>query len=58
MSGACSTYGKDTEFIKNLVGNPEKRPFWRCRHRWKNNIKMDLKEIGCGGGGVDSLELG
>jgi hypothetical protein len=23
-----------------------KQPFGRPRHRWKNNIKMDLKEIG------------
>jgi len=30
---------------KILVGNPErKRPLGRLRHRWKNNIKMDLKE--------------
>jgi hypothetical protein len=30
-----------------LVGKPEeKRPLGRPRHRWVNNIKMDLKEIG------------
>jgi hypothetical protein len=29
------------------VGNPEgKRPVGRPRHRWVNNIKMDLREIG------------
>jgi hypothetical protein len=29
------------------VGNPEgKRPLGRTRHRWKGNIKMDLREIG------------
>jgi hypothetical protein len=29
-----------------LVGNPEgKRPLGRPRHRWMNNIKMDLSEI-------------
>ena len=28
-----------------LVGKPEgKRP----RHRWEDNIKMDLQEVGCG----------
>jgi len=32
------------------VGKPEgKRPLGRPRHRWENNIKMDLKEVGCGG---------
>jgi hypothetical protein len=30
-----------------LVGNPEgKRPLGRPRHRWIDNIKMDLLEIG------------
>jgi hypothetical protein len=32
-----------------LVGKPEgKRPLGRLRHRWENNIKMDLQEVGCG----------
>jgi hypothetical protein len=31
-----------------LVGNPEgKRQLGRPRHRWNNNIKMDLREWGC-----------
>jgi hypothetical protein len=30
-----------------LVGKPEgKRPLGRLRHRWMDNIKMDLLEIG------------
>jgi hypothetical protein len=39
-----------------LVGKPEgKRPWGRPRHRWEDNIKMDLKEVGgvCG----DWMEL-
>jgi hypothetical protein len=33
-----------------MVGKPEgKRPLGRPRFRWKDNIKMDLKEIGWGG---------
>jgi hypothetical protein len=29
-----------------LVGRPEgRRPLGRHRHRWKDNIKLDLKEI-------------
>jgi hypothetical protein len=29
-----------------LIGKPEgKRPLGRSRHRWEDNIKMDLKEI-------------
>ena len=36
--------------FKVLVGKPEgKRPFGRLRHRWEDNVKMDLQEVGCGG---------
>jgi hypothetical protein len=39
-----------------LVGKPEgNRPLGRPRHRWKNNIKMDLQEVGCWG--MDWIEL-
>jgi len=32
-----------------LVGKPEgRRPLGRPRHRWKDNIKMHLQEVGCG----------
>jgi hypothetical protein len=32
-----------------LVGRPEERkPLGRPRRRWKENIKMDLREIGFG----------
>ena len=38
-----------------LVGKPEgKRPLWRPRRRWEDNIKMDLQEVGRGG---DWMEL-
>jgi len=39
-----------------LVGKPEgKGPLGRLRHRWEDDIKMDLQEIWCGG--VDWIEL-
>jgi hypothetical protein len=39
-----------------LVGKYEgKRPLGRLRHRWENDIKMDLQEVGCGG--LDWIEL-
>jgi hypothetical protein len=39
-----------------LVGKPEgKRPLGRPRHRWENNIMLDLQEVGCGG--MDWIEL-
>jgi len=35
---------------KVLVGKPEgKKPPGRPRHRWEDNIKMNLQEVGCGG---------
>ena len=34
-----------------LVGKPEgKIPLGRPRHRWEDNIKMDLEEVGSGCG--------
>ena len=33
----------------------DKRPFWRPRLRWEDNIKMDRKKVGCGG--MDWIEL-
>jgi hypothetical protein len=37
---------------KVLVRKPEgKRPLGRPRHRWEDNIKMDIQEMGCGGMG-------
>jgi hypothetical protein len=31
-----------------LVGKPEgKRPLGRPRRRWVDNIRMDLREVGC-----------
>jgi len=39
-----------------LVGKPEgKRPLGRPKHRWEDNIKIDLQEEGCGG--MDWIEL-
>ena len=41
---------------KVLVGKPEgKRPLRRPRHRWEDNIKLDLEEVGKGCG--DWMEL-
>ena len=32
-----------------LVGKSEgKRQLGRPRHRWENNIKIDLQKVGCG----------
>ena len=56
MGGACSAYGERRGIYKVLVGKPEgKRPLARPRFRWKDNIKMVLQEVLCGG--MDWIEL-
>jgi len=56
MGGACSVYGGWERLYKVLVGKPVgMRPIGRPRHRWEDNIKMDLQEVGCGA--MDWIEL-
>jgi hypothetical protein len=38
--------------VGRLEGN---RPLERPRHKWEDNIKMDLQEVGCGG--MDRINL-
>ena len=40
-----------------LVGKPEGRPLGRPRRRWEDNVKMDLGEVGWGGGGMGWINL-
>ena len=48
--------GEERGAYSVLVGKPEgKRPLGRPRHRWVDNIRMDLQEVGCGY--VDWIEL-
>jgi hypothetical protein len=56
MGRACSTNGEKRNAYRMLVGIPEgKRPLGRTRHRWVDNIKMDLREIGWDG--MDWIDL-
>jgi len=42
--------GKRRGIYRVLVEKPEgKIPHGRPRHRWEDNIKMDLHEVGCRG---------
>jgi hypothetical protein len=46
MGGVCSTYGARRGVYRVLVGKPEgKRTLGRPRHKWENNIKMDLEDL-------------
>jgi hypothetical protein len=46
MDRSCNMYGRGQKCIKNFSGKPEgKKTIWKNRCRWKNNIRMDLREI-------------
>ena len=48
--GHVARVGERRGIYRVWVGKPEgKRPLGRPRHRWEDNIKMDLQEVGCGG---------
>jgi hypothetical protein len=47
MGGPSSTNGEKRNAYRLLVGKPEgKRLLGRQRHRWVDNIRMDLGELG------------
>jgi len=55
-AGHVVRVGERRGIYRVLVGKPEgKRPHGRRRHRWEDNIKMDLQEVGCGG--MDWIKL-
>jgi hypothetical protein len=50
MRWACSTNREKRNACRLLVENQEgRRALGRPKHRWVDNIKMDLGEIGWGG---------
>ena len=55
-AGHVARVGQGRGVHRVLVGKAEgKRPMGRPRRRWEDNIKMDLQELG--GGGGDWMEL-
>jgi hypothetical protein len=55
-AGNVAYMGERRGVYRVLVGEPErKRRLGSPRHRWEHNIKMDHKEVGCGG--MDWIEL-
>ena len=47
MGRACSAYGGGERRVQGFGGG--KRSLGRPRHRWEDNIKLDIQEVGCGG---------
>jgi hypothetical protein len=49
-AGHVARMGERRGVYRFLVGGTERRrPMGRPRHRWKDNIKLDLREIGING---------
>jgi hypothetical protein len=42
-------WGRVEVYIGFWWGKLRETPLGRPRHRWDDNIKMDLQEVGCGG---------
>jgi hypothetical protein len=50
MDEAGSTNGENMNAYRILVEKPEgNRPLGRLKHRWMDNIKMDLRDTGWDG---------
>jgi hypothetical protein len=50
LAGHVARIGERRGVYRIFMGKPEgKRPFGRNGRRWENNIKIDLKEVRCGG---------
>jgi len=48
-AGHVARMGEDRGVYGVLPGKPEgKRPLGRPRRRWVDNIRLDLREVGCG----------
>jgi len=52
--GHVARMGERRGVYRVLVGEPEGNgPLGRSRHRWKDNIKLDLQEVGWGMDWID-----
>jgi hypothetical protein len=57
MGRTCGTYGGKPDAYRALAGKPEgRRALERPRSRWEENTKMELREVGWGGG-IDRIDV-
>jgi hypothetical protein len=55
-AGHVARMGERRGVYRVMAEKPEgKRPLGRPRHRWEDNIKIDLQAVGCGG--MEWMEL-
>jgi len=58
MGRHVACMGESRGIYRVLMGKPGgKRPLGRPRHRWEDNIKIDLQEVVCGGTHWIELDL-
>jgi hypothetical protein len=58
-AGNVARMGEERKLYKVLMGKPEgKRPLGRLRHGWVDGIRMDLRETGLWGCGLDLTSSG
>jgi hypothetical protein len=56
--GHVARMGEGRNVYMVVVGKPKgKRPLTRLRRRWEDGVRMDLREIGWGGGGVEWIHV-
>jgi hypothetical protein len=56
-AGHVARMGDGRDIYRVLVGRPEdKRPLGRPRHRWEDNTKTDLRELGISGANPIQLD--
>jgi hypothetical protein len=49
-AGHVARMGEERDMYRVLVGKPEgQRQLGRPRRWWKDNLRMDFQEVGCGG---------
>jgi len=58
--GLVARMGERRGMYRALVRNHKgKKALGRPKHRWENNNKMDLQEVGCGGmGRIELAQVG
>jgi hypothetical protein len=57
-AGHVACMGKRKGVYRVLVEKPDgQRHLGRPRHSWEDNIKLDIQEVGLGGGAIDWIDL-
>jgi hypothetical protein len=59
VGGACGTHGRGEKIVLGFGGKARrKETTGKTKARWEDGIRMDLRETGLGGCGLDSTGSG